>query len=176
MKFKKTDEFKKFMSINPIVKYKYLNLPQNMINPSEEELNKVMKGRKIKTWGRLNKQHQGLDPHWICINFKKRKKAPLHTDPLYPRYSHHLKIRVDDGIECGGLPEDYPQFPKGEKRKTIKMKRGLWYVLDTHSPHQVYSTKDGSIWNLAISIDSHIVLDITKCLDMCLIYSKRGLL
>ena len=175
MKFQKTDEFKENMSINPVVDHKFLELPDKFCNPSNDELNAVMKNRNIKTWGRAKGHFQGLDPHWICLAFHKRRDAPLHTDFNYPRYSHHFKIRVDDGIECGGLPEDYPQFPQGEKRKTLKMKRGLWYILDTHSPHQVYTTNDTAIWNLAISIDSHEPLEMQKCLDMCFDYARKGL-
>jgi hypothetical protein len=175
MKFKRTDVFTDTMSINPVVKYKYLSFPKSVVNPTDEQMNITMKGRNIKTWGRIKKEHEGLDPHWICLGFKKRRSAPLHTDPLYPRYSHHLKIRVDDGIICGGIPEDYPQFPEGRKRATLDMTRGLWYVLDTHSPHQVYTTNDSALWNLAVSIDSHTVLNMDKCIDACLAYAEKGL-
>lgn len=174
MQFKKTDSFTDIMSINPIVDFKFLELPNSLFYPSNKQIEIVMKNRNIKTWGRT-KGKVALDPHWICLGFNKRKEAPLHTDPAYPRYSHHFKIRCDEGIVCGGLPEDYPQFPKGEKRKILKMKRGLWYILDTHSPHQVYTTRDDAIWNLAISIDSHTPLKMQTCLDMCFNYLRRGL-
>ena len=173
MDFKKNHEFLKKMSINPVVMSNYLDLPNSFINPSNEEIDSVMKNSNIKTWGRT-KGVLELDPHWICLSFKKRRKAPLHIDPLYPRYSHHFKIRVDDGIVCGGLPEDYPQFPKNESRKVLNMKRGLFYILDTHSPHQVYTTNNTAIYNLAISIDSHKILDMQKCLELCFEYAKAN--
>ncbi len=175
MDFKKNHEFTDIMSINPVVDHKFLDLPDAFLNPTDEDMDRVMKGRNIRTWGRKKGNHGVLDPHWICLGFKKRRVAPLHTDPLYPRYSHHFKIRVDDGIECGGLPEDYPQFPKGEKRKTLNMKRGLWYILDTHSPHQVYTTNETAVWNLAISIDAHEPIEMQKCLDLCFDYARNGL-
>ena len=87
MKFQKTDEFKENMSINPVVDYKFLELPEKFCNPSNDELNSVMKNRNIKTWGRAKGHFQGLDPHWICLAFQKRRVAPLHTDFNYPRYS-----------------------------------------------------------------------------------------
>ena len=175
MKFKETDSFTSTMSINPVVQYEYLDLPKSIINPADEQMDIIMKGRNIKTWGRNKGEHAGLDPHWICLGFRKRRKAPLHTDPLYPRYSHHLKIKVDNGIVCGGIPENYPQFPEGKKRATLDMRRGLWYILDTHSPHQVYTVNDSAVWNLSISIDSHTVLGIEKCVDLCLEYAQKGM-
>ena len=44
----------------------------------------------------------------------------------------------------------------------LELKRGLFYILDTHSPHQIISKTKYSIWNVAASIDSSIILDVTE--------------
>lgn len=75
--------------------------------------------RKIKSWG-----HRGdMDVHWLVT----RAGTPLHTDPAYPRYTHHLILR-NDGFKLAGLedPED-----------AVPLKRGVYYCLDAHSPHVV---------------------------------------
>ena len=87
----------------------------------------------------------------------------MHTDPPYPRYSHHLKIRVDLGL-----------FVRGLDKVELKLERGLIYALDTHSPHQVFNKSKGWAkhdgWNVAVSFDSDRVWDKDEAVALCLQY------
>jgi hypothetical protein len=130
----------------PVVFKQDVELPDEVIIPIDDELNQIFetKGYKLQTWGR-SKDKKGKtvlqhDPHWIAV----KNSTPLHVDPKYPRYSHHLKVRVDSGIVCRGIDKvEQPLY------------RGLFYILDSHSPHQVLSKEEGTRWNVGVSIDSH---------------------
>ena len=95
MDVKWTDELKKGQSANPVVFFQHVELPENFIHPSDAMLNRIFtgKGAQLKTWGRTPGVKEN-DPHWIGV----KGSTTLHTDPRYPRYTHQLKIRVDDGI------------------------------------------------------------------------------
>ena len=140
---------------NPAVFAAKIDLPDFIKIPTDEQLETIFetKGYKLQTWGRTKdskgKEVRTNDPHWIGV----RKGTPLHTDFAYPRYSHHLKIRVDDGIIVRGL-----------NKMELELERGIFYILDTHSPHQVLHKKKSAIWNVAVSIDSHEMLDPRECI------------
>ena len=134
---------------NPVVETTFVELGGDVIYPTEQHLARVFQtdGFKLQTWGR-RKDSDGKtvltnDPHWIAV----KRGTPLHYDPKYPRYSHHLKIRVDDGI-----------FVRGLDQVELELKRGTYYVLDAHSPHQVFHKNKFGQWNVAASIDSHEVI------------------
>jgi len=141
---------------NPVVYFKKIDIPNSISYPTNKELAKIFKtdSFSLQTWGRA-KDNEGKtiltnNPHWIAV----RGSTPLHIDPKYPRYSHHLKIRVDKNISVRGL-----------NKQELKLERGIFYILDTHSPHQVQANK-GS-YNVAVSIDSKMVLPISKTISKC---------
>lgn len=151
---------------NPAVFHTTVNLPSEIITPSNFDLmmafqvEKFGKGKRLKTWGR--KQENGKtvltdDPHWIAV----RNGTPLHNDPKYPRYSHQLKIRVDAGT-----------FVRGQDKKELELKRGVFYILDTHSPHQVFLKHKMDAWNVSISIDSHEMWEPQKAIETCIEWGK----
>lgn len=153
---------------NPAVFHTNVNLPSEIITPSNFDLmmafqvEKFGKGKRLKTWGR--KQENGKtvltdDPHWIAV----RNGTPLHTDPKYPRYSHQLKIRVDAGT-----------FVRGQDKQELELKRGIFYILDTHSPHQVFLKHKMDAWNVSISIDSHEMWEPQKAIETCIEWGKRA--
>ena len=146
---------------NPVVYTEFVNLDEEKVfYPKENDIKKVFKtdGFKLQTWGRTPNKLEN-DPHYIGV----RKTTPLHIDPRYPRYSHHLKLRVDLGIGCRGLDKTELMF-----------KRGTFYILDTHSPHQVFQKKDTAIWNVAVSIDSHTILDAKETINKCIEYARTA--
>ena len=148
-------ELKEWQRFNPVVYSAKIDIPNMVKIPSDSELESIFKtkGYKLQTWGR-SKNNDGKyikenDPHWIGV----RKGTPLHIDMGYPRYSHHLKVRVDDGIVVRGID-----------KTELLLERGVFYILDTHSPHQVLHKKDSAVWNVAVSIDSHVLLDPMECI------------
>lgn len=146
---------------NPVVYSTKVELPKKIIYPNEQHLKKVFKtdnfkpkvGR-LKAWGRAKdkdgKVNYKDNPHWIAV----RNGTPLHLDPPYPRYSHHLKIRVDAGI-----------FVRGIDKVELMLETGTFYILDTHSPHQVFNKNIYDGWNVAISMDSDDIWDYTKAIN-----------
>ena len=131
--------------------------------PQEGDLQKIFtgKGFKLQTWGRP-KDSAGKTivleaPHWIAV----RGQTPLHYDPRYPRYSHHLKLRVDPGIKV-----------RGWNKQEFELRRGIYYVLDTHSPHQVMAPQGA--WNVAVSMDAHKPMDRAQALDMLIGYARTA--
>ena len=143
-------QLKKGQSGNPIVYSEMVDLPKFIPFPKESSLLKFFptKNYTLQTWGReIDDNGKTVlinDPHWIAV----RKGTPIHFDPKYPRYSHHLKVRVDDGVYCRGL-----------SKEELHLKTGLFYILDTHSPHQVFHKHKYGVWNVAASIDSHEILN-----------------
>lgn len=150
---------------NPVVYFTEVDLPKTVLIPTDEQLEKIFitKGYRLQTWGRTKtkdgKDVKTNDPHWIGV----RNGTPLHTDRAYPRYSHHLKVRVDDGI-----------FVRGKNKVELELKRGVFYILDTHSPHQVLHKNKGAVWNVAVSIDSHTILDPAECISRSIIYAMSN--
>lgn len=153
---------------NPAVFHTKITMPDEIIIPDEFDLMKVFqvekfgKGKRLKTWGRKEENGKTVltdDPHWIAV----RNGTPLHTDPKYPRYSHQLKIRVDPGT-----------FVRGQDREELELTRGVFYILDTHSPHQVFLKHKYDAWNISISIDSHEMWEPNEAINTCLEWGKRA--
>ena len=145
---------------NPVMYSALVDLPDSITAPNENELEKIFKtkGYKLQTWGRA-KDADGKDikennPHWIGV----RGGTPLHVDPAYPRFSHHLKLRVDQGISVRGL-----------NKVELALQRGVFYILDTHSPHQILNKHGG--WNVAVSIDSNKMLEPENCVKRSVQYA-----
>lgn len=131
-------ELKGDESDNPIIYSEFVELPDDFIYPTDEMIKQILTkdNHQLQTWGRT-KGVKVDDPHWIAV----RGSTPIHKDPAYPRYTHQLKIRVDDGI-----------YSRGLSKEGLLLKRGIYYILDTHSPHQIISeNKNG--YNVSISID-----------------------
>jgi hypothetical protein len=144
---------------NPAVFHRMVDLPEDFIFPTDEMLLKIFtgRGRQIKTWGRTPGKKE-FDPHWIGI----RGATTLHYDPAYPRYSHHLKIRVDEGISVWGL-----------SREKLTLRRGLFYILDAHSPHQVLSEGPDKLgFNIAISMDAKAPLEVASTIAQLIEYGR----
>jgi len=143
---------------NPVVFSKYINLSKNILIPTDEQLSKIFitKNYILQTWCRAKDRNGKTiltnSPHWIAV----RGHTALHIDPRYPRYSHHLKIRVDKNISVRGL-----------NKKELKLERGTFYILDTHSPHQVLAENKIS-YNVAVSIDSNDILPINQTISKCI--------
>lgn len=143
-----SDALKPGQVTNPAIYTELVDLPDDLFVPTAAHLAKRFptKGHKLQTWERAQRDGKTVlinDPHWLAV----RGSTPLHTDPKYPRYSHQLKIRVDAGVVVRGI----------DKAETALV-RGLYYVLDTHSPHQVYCKQASDAWNITISIDHKIQL------------------
>lgn len=144
---------------NPVVHSEIVSLPDGFVCPTDEELLRVFrpKGHQLVTWGRTPGVRVN-DPHWIGV----RGTTPLHIDPGYPRYSHQLKVRVDPGI-----------YAQGISREAIRLRRGLYYVLDTHSPHQVFRENRGAgMYNISLSIDHDDVLPAGETIERLLAYGS----
>lgn len=158
-------ELKEGQRSNPVVYTEHIDLPPSVIFPTEQHLSKVFKtdGFKLQTWGRsIDSEGKTIltnDPHWIAV----KKGTPLHHDPKYPRYSHHLKLRVDDGI-----------FVRGLDLEELELKRGTYYVLDAHSPHQVFHKSKQAVWNVAVSIDSHEVIDAKEAIPALIKFAETA--
>lgn len=165
-----TYELKEGQRSNPVVHHQMITLPDSIRKPSEADMCKVWgidkfgKGQYLTTWGR-SKNANGSDvlvndPHFIAV----RNGTPLHYDPKYPRYSYQLKIRVDEGT-----------FVHGLDRQALELKRGLFYVLDTHSPHQVFLEYPVPFsWNISASLDSYDLLNFDETLDRLLDYAMHA--
>ena len=156
-------EIKDGQRSNPVVYSTYVDLPKSMVFPTESLLLKAFKSKsfkqgssRLKTWGRAKDKSGAIiyedDPHWIAV----RNGTPLHMDPPYPRYSHHLKIRADEGM-----------FVRGLDRVELKLITGVFYILDTHSPHQVFNKSKSDKWNVAVSIDSNRIWNHRDAIDTC---------
>lgn len=155
---------------NPVVHYEFIDIPLSIKKPSESDMLKVWglqkfgKGKYLKTWGR-SKNADGSeilvdDPHFIAV----RNGTPLHYDPKYPRYSYQLKLRVDGGT-----------FVRGMDRKELELKRGIFYVLDSHSPHQVFlKYPNPSAWNISASIDSYDLINFRQTRERLLSFASTA--
>ena len=163
-------ELEEGQSDNPVVFATQVDLPKEIVFPTEQMLLKAFKADafkpkvgRLKTWGRSKGEDGKVkfedDPHWIAV----RNGTPLHLDPPYPRYSHHLKIRVDEGI-----------FVRGLNKVELKLTTGTFYILDTHSPHQVFNKSPIDGWNVAVSIDSYAKWDTEKAIKTCLDFALNN--
>lgn len=124
---------------NPVLEIDHVDLT-GMFEASESELEIVFPTNKqsLKTWGRTSGELNGVEPHWIGVH----KQTPLHIDPAYPRYTHHLMIKVDDFSL------------RGVNKFEAPLVRGTYVVIDTHSPHQLFARAPEARWYLAVSMDN----------------------
>lgn len=127
----------------PIVRSKVLDLPET-VGRFPEMLDRMFPSanHSLKTWGRTPGADLALDPHWIGV----RKGGPLHTDKGYPRFTHQIVVNVDPGFVVRGL-----------NKQELPVARGAYFVLDTHSPHQLWTAQTGPAapqWYLALSVDT----------------------
>jgi len=149
---------KNFQISNPVVAMTELELSDMYINPSNEMLENLfpIKGKQsLRTWGRSKGEHANLDPHWMRI----KRGTPLHTDPLYKRYSHHFVLKG----ESYGL--------RGHDKKETKIGRGTVYVLDVHSPHQVTYHDEDNIWYISVSLDHETILPFEQVIPILINYA-----
>lgn len=136
-----------------------VGLPDDLFRPTEDELRTVFptRAQSLKTWGRTPGVKVN-DPHWIGVH----RQTPLHTDPAYPRYTHHLMLYVDDFSL------------RGMDKVECELWRGLYYLLDTHSPHQVYARKPEATWYVAVSIDSKEPLESHRTIERLIAYAQSA--
>jgi hypothetical protein len=140
----KKDRLEDGMFSNPVLVEKYVGLSDEIMTPTLAELSEVFPDSnsiRIKTWGRSHPTQKTsvLDPHWLCLT----QGTGMHTDPMYPRYTHQLYVYVD------------PMLLHGLAFHRTILKRGLYVCLDTHSPHKVSKLDKRSRWYLAAAIDSN---------------------
>jgi len=157
MIFKKSQKLETWQSKYPIVYHQYLD-DTELINFDKNDLLNFLnaKGTQIKTWGREPKKKE-FDPHFIAT----KGSTGLHTDPGYPRYTHQIKLFVDEGI-----------YTKGIAEQKMNLKRGLFYILDTHSPHEVISEQNKFGLNVSLSIDSYSLIEPEDAIKILLMYNN----
>ncbi len=107
------------------------------------------RSKRLTTWGREPDFPDG--PHWIGV----RNGTTLHTDPKYPRYTHHLVV-ICQGWALAGVSRCNPEI----------LYKGQFFICDTHSPHILLGSPLGRSgpYYLAASIDSDSQLDANKCI------------
>lgn len=124
---------------NPVVRSKVIDLPDTIGRyPEMLETMFPSNNHSLKTWGRTPGVTE-MDPHWIGV----RKPTPLHTDKAYPRWTHQIMVNVDAGFVLRGL-----------NKVELPLQRGTYFVLDTHSPHQLWAESKVPQWYLALSVDT----------------------
>lgn len=124
----------------PVLRHRQLALPDT-IGRFPEMLETMFPSTKhsLKTWGRTPGADLAMDPHWIGV----RSGGPLHTDKAYPRFTHQIVVNADPGFVVRGL-----------HKIGVPVQRGTFFVLDTHSPHQLYAESGHPTWYLALSVDT----------------------
>lgn len=116
------------------------------------------RSKRLQTWARSIDDMNG--PHWIGV----RNGTTLHTDPRYPRYTHHLIVRNDGWRLTGSaMREDGPWAP------------GTVFCCDTHSPHILLRESGTGLFYLAASIDSATPLSKEETLPRLLEFVRRHL-
>tara|TARA_R110002020_G_scaffold453111_2_gene667788 strand:+ start:1828 stop:2331 length:504 start_codon:yes stop_codon:yes gene_type:complete len=144
---------------NPVIYTETLDLPDIVKTPSSDELALVFPkpNHSLKTWGRSGKLDD--DPHWIAV----QKQTPLHRDPRYPKYTHHILLRVDNFVLRGitKVPE-------------ISLSRGTYLVLDGHSPHQLFSKSKDAKFYIACSMDSNQIFDKSYAIERLIEYASTA--
>lgn len=158
MIWKKDAPLRADMVSNPVLSSAFYAGPLRS-EPTDAELATVFPGaaHSLKTWGRT----PGVlveDAHWIGV----RKATPMHTDPRYPRFTHHLIIKASPGAALRGLDG-----------VETKVERGSYLVVDTHSPHQLLQNEKG-LWYVGVSVDSHQPLPQELMLLTLVSYAARA--
>ena len=163
MDWKWADPLREGMVSKPFVDLSEVALPADVASMTdfwETGLDRVFPkpAHSLKTWGRT----AGVlvdDPHWIGV----RGATPLHFDPKYPRYTHHLMLVID------------PNFVlRGYDKSEVNLKQGTYFCMDGHSPHQLYGKKRGARWYLAVSIDSHEPRPKDEMLERLIFYAQTA--
>ena len=162
MNWKWSDPLRKGMVDMPFIGIQQTDLPESVVGrmPTVADMEKAFPGKNhsLKTWGRTPGT-KVLDPHWIGLS----GQGPLHFDPGYPRYTHHLLLIID------------PKFVlRGYSKEEVELSSGLYFCMDGHSPHQLYAKKRGAKWYLAVSIDSHEVLPKDETLEKLIQYASSA--
>lgn len=139
---------------NPVLVSRYLAPLPVVIRAAE--LAQLFPGdsHQLKTWGRTPGTLR-LDPHWIGVRYA----TPLHIDPKYPRYTHHLIVHASPGFVL-----------RGHDKVETAVVPGAYLVVDTHSPHQLFAQAKTSKWYLAVSLDADAVLDHDQILPVLAAY------
>ena len=144
---------------NPVIYTETLELSSLVKKPTDEELGLVFPkpNHSLKTWGRSGRLDD--DPHWIAV----QKQTPLHSDPRFPKYTHHILIRVDDFVLRGikKVPE-------------VSLTRGTYLVLDGHSPHQLFSKSKEAKYYIACSMDSNKIFDKSYAMERLIEYASTA--
>jgi hypothetical protein len=161
---KRDYELKEWQTGKPVLHHQVIGLPPEIRFPEEDVLNEIFPGtnHSLKTWGRAG-DTKVLDPHWIGV----RKPTAMHMDPSYPRYSHHLVLRCDD------------MWLWGLDKERVPCVRGMFYILDGHSPHQLAGEKQkrgaAAQWYVAVSYDtSDEPADPKDVIPLLLEYAKNA--
>ena len=145
------------MKSNPVLYSETLELSEDTVMPDLDTLGEIFPGtaHSLKTWGRTEGVLH-LDPHWIGV----RNQTPLHVDPRYPRYTHHLLLRVDDFVLRGM-----------DEIESEPLVRGTYIVVDTHSPHQLKANSRDALWYVGVSIDADDPLPAAEVVPSLLAYA-----
>lgn len=121
MDWKDTDVLKDWMRDDPVLWMEDRPLPQ--VPDVSDAVFQAIWGRgkamRLKTWA-----HDPIGVHYLA----SRSGTPMHRDPKYKRYTHHLTLR-NDGFYLHGVGTDFEHYPL--------LKAGTMLCLDTHSPHKV---------------------------------------
>lgn len=144
---------------NPVIYKTLVDLDENFMKITREMVDNIFlytKSQSLKTWGYSERSKD--DPHFIGV----KGSTTLHTDPRYSRYTHQLKIYVDGDFYTWGL----------NKEKTY-LKRGLFYILDTHSPHQVVSESKDT-YNISISMDKNDIIHPNEALNIIMNWGMKA--
>jgi hypothetical protein len=129
-------ELKDWQTENPILECVNINRKFDVFDA--DTFDSVLNGKakqQLKTWGGAESTSE---PHWIGVTHG----TPLHTDPRYPRYSWQLMIWVDDFVL------------RGLNKVETPLEMGTLFLLDTHSPHQLWAKSKNARYYLACSMDS----------------------
>jgi hypothetical protein len=149
-------QLKKGERDNPVMETRFAGIPLGAPPITDAALKSIFKGaQSLKTWGRPGKLN-GNEPHWIGVC----KGTPLHRDPSYPRYTHQLFLRVDHYVV------------RGLSKVETALKPGLYYCLDTHSPHQVLAKDPFALWYVAVSMDRCSALPADEALPALIEYAQ----
>lgn len=159
MKIEWEAPLKKGQVANPVLVKRTVALPEGIHMPTIDELQQVFTSgnHSLKTWGRTSGETNGIEPHWIGVC----KETVLHTDPKYPRFSHQLVLRVDSFVL------------RGWNKVETELASGVYFVLDTHSPHQLFAKKDDATWYVAVSMDSKSILRTDEALGKLQAYATQ---
>jgi len=159
MKYDWNAPLKPDMKSNPIEESTVEQLTSDCFYPEDATLAELFSSAaSLKTWGRANGQLVGT-PHWIAVH----RDTPLHTDPAYPRYSHQLIVRADDGFVL-----------RGHDKIELPIKRGTLIRLDTHSPHQLFNREGKKGYYIGASMDMHEALPLKVVRPILMSYIRTA--